>query len=113
MQELRTVVYPVKDLGQARTVYTALLGVDPYVDEPYYVGFRAGDQEVGLDPNGHNTGMTGPIGYWHVDDIEKSLQLLLDAGAEVQQAVRDVGYGKLTASFRDADGNVTGLIQSP
>jgi predicted enzyme related to lactoylglutathione lyase len=57
--------------------------------------------------------MTGPLNYWHVDDIEKSLQNLLDAGAETQQAVRDVGGGKLIASVKDTDGNVIGLLQAP
>jgi predicted enzyme related to lactoylglutathione lyase len=57
--------------------------------------------------------MTGPVGYWHVDDIKESLELLLDAGAEAQQAIRDVGGGKLIASVKDPDGNVIGLIQSP
>ena len=80
---------------------------------PYYVGFKVGDQEIGLDPNGHNKGMTGPVGYWEVNDIKKSLQLLLDAGAQMQQEVKDVGGGKLTASVKDADGNIIGLIQSP
>ncbi len=77
------------------------------------LGFRVGDLEIGLDPNGHNKGMTGPVGYWHVNDIKKTLQLLLDAGAQAQQEVKDVGGGKLVASVKDADGNVTGLIQSP
>ncbi len=72
-----------------------------------------GDQEIGLDPNGHSQGMTGPVVYWHVDDIKASLQLLLDAGAQTQQEIKDVGGGKLTASAKDADGNVIGLIQSP
>ena len=57
--------------------------------------------------------MTGPVNYWHVDDINKSLKALLDAGAEVQQEVRDLGGGKLIASVKDADGNATGLLQSP
>ena len=57
--------------------------------------------------------MTGPVGYWHVDDIKESLALLLDAGAEMQQAISDVGGGKLIASVKDADGNAIGLIQSP
>jgi predicted enzyme related to lactoylglutathione lyase len=110
---IRTVIYPVKDLAQAKALYSTLAGVAPYADEPYYVGFRVGDQEVGLDPNGHSQGMTGPIGYWQVDDIEETLGQLLDAGAETQQAVRDVGGGKLIASVKDADGNVIGLVQSP
>ena len=109
-QGIRTVIYPVKDIAQAKTLYSKLLGVEPYVDEPYYVGFRVGDQEIGLDPHGHEHGMTG---YWHVDDIRGSLQLLLDAGAEELQEVKDVGGGRLTASARDAYGNIIGLLQSP
>jgi predicted enzyme related to lactoylglutathione lyase len=57
--------------------------------------------------------MTGPVGYANVDDIKASLELLLHAGAVVHQATRDVGGGKLIATFKDADGNITGLIQSP
>ena len=110
---MRTVIYPVKDLAQAKTLYGKLLGVEPYADEAYYVGFRVGDQELGLDPNGHSQGMTGPIGYWEVDDIKESLELLLDTGAEVQQEIKDVGGGKLIASVKDADANITGLAQSP
>ncbi len=107
-QGIRTVIYPVKDLAQAKTVFSRLLGVEPYADQAYYVGFRIGDQEIGLDPNGHKQGMTA---YFHVSDIKKSLQLLLDAGAQVQQEVKDVGGGKLIASVKDADGNVIGLVQ--
>ena len=110
---MRTVIYPVKDLTRAKTLYGALLGVTPSMDEAYYVHFNVGDQEVGLDPNGRSKGMTGPVGYWHVDDIKKSLELLLDTGAEAQQAINDVGGGRLVATVADADGNVIGLIQSP
>ena len=93
--------------------YRKLLGTEPYVDSAYYVGFKVGDQEIGLDPNGHNKEMTGPVGYWQVNDIKKSLQSLLDTGAQMQQEVKDVGEGKLTASVKDTDGNITGLIQEP
>jgi len=105
------IIYPVKDITQAKKLYSTLLGVKPYVDGAYYVGFRVGGQELGLDPNGHAQGMTGPVCYWHVNDIKKSLQLLLDAGAQAQQKVKDVGGGRLIASVRDADGNILGLIQ--
>ena len=109
-QGIRTVIYPVKDIGRAKALFSNLLGVAPYADTAYYVGFRVGDQEIGLDPNGHKAGMTA---YYHVDDIKKSLQLLLDAGAQVEQQVKDVGGGKLIVSVKDADGNSVGLIQSP
>ena len=108
-----TFIFPVKDLARAKKLYSELLGIGPYADEPYYVGYRVGDQEIGLDPNGHNQGMTGPVAYWDVNDIEKSLQALLDVGAQVNQGVKDVGGGKLIASIKDADGNILGLMQSP
>jgi len=112
-QGIKAFIYPVKDIARSKRLYGRLLGVGPIMDEPYYVGFRVGDQEIGLDPNGHAQGMTGPVAYWHVDDIRKSVHLLLEAGAQAQQEVKDVGGGKLIASVKDADGNVIGLIQSP
>lgn len=112
-QGIQTIIYPVNDLAQAKALYRQLLGVEPYMDEVYYVGFKVGDQDIGLDPNGYKKGMTDPVSYYHVDDIQKSLQSLLDNGAQTQQAVKDVGGGKLVASVKDADNNVIGLIQMP
>ncbi|MEU3253417.1 VOC family protein [Streptomyces sp. NPDC006997] len=108
-----TIIYPVKDLDRAKGLFSALLGVDPYADEPYYVGFRVGGQDVGLDPNGHAKGMTGPVPYWPVADIRGSLAALLAAGSEPVQDVQDVGGGKLIAFVKDADGNLVGLTQNP
>jgi predicted enzyme related to lactoylglutathione lyase len=109
---LKTIIYPVKDVAQAKKLYSTLLGVAPSMDEPYYVHFDAGDQEVGLDPNGHSKGMTGPLAYWHVDDIKETVAKLVEAGATEQQPVSDVGGGRLIAAVQDADGNVVGLIQN-
>src|ERR1700692_2236224 len=105
--------YPVKDIARAKALYSKLLGIEPYMDAAYYVGFRVGDQEIGLDPNGHNQGMTGPVGYFHLSGIKHSLQALLDAGAQVQQEVKDLGGGKLIATVKDADSNIIGLLQFP
>jgi predicted enzyme related to lactoylglutathione lyase len=110
---MKTILYPVKDLAAAKQLYGQLLGVAPIMDEPYYVGYKVDGQDVGLDPNGHSKGMTGPVGYWQVDDINETLAALLDAGAETQQAVTDVGGGTLIATVTDADGNVIGLRQLP
>ncbi|MFJ8577817.1 VOC family protein [Micromonospora sp. NPDC093277] len=111
--ELKTVIFPVRDLGQAKAVYGALLGVPPYTDEAYYVGFRVGDQELGLDPNGHRQGMTGAVGYWEVADIAATIEAVTEAGGTLQGEVRDVGGGMLIATVRDADGNGFGLRQTP
>ncbi|MEV6166955.1 VOC family protein [Streptomyces sp. NPDC051954] len=108
---LHTIMYPVKDIAKAKALFSALLEVEPYADEPYYVGFKAAGQDVGLDPNGHAKGMTGPVPYWTVTDIRARLAALLDAGAELLQDVQDVGGGRLIAFVRDADGNLVGLLQ--
>ena len=110
-QGIGVIIYPVSDLAQAKTLFRTLLGVEPYADEAYYVGFRVGDQEIGLDPHGHNQGLTGPVGYFHVSDIQQSLQALVDAGAQTQQEITDVGGGKLIAWVKDADNNLIGLMQ--
>ncbi len=109
---VRTVIYPVKDIARAKKLYGKLLG-EPMMDKPYYVGWRVGDQDIGLDPSGHSQGMTGAVAYWHVDDIQKTLRSLLDAGAESLQSPKDVGGGKLVAMAKDEDGNMIGLIQEP
>ncbi|MFI6595726.1 VOC family protein [Nonomuraea sp. NPDC050536] len=110
---VKTIIYPVRDLDRAKALFSALLGRAPDHDAPYYVGWSIEGQDLGLDPNGHKSGLTGPVGYWEVDDIKASLQALLDAGAETLQDVRDVGGGKLIATVKDADGNIVGLSQPP
>jgi predicted enzyme related to lactoylglutathione lyase len=112
-QGLKTIIFPVRDLAVAKKVFGSLLGTEPYVDEPYYAGFRLEGQEVGLDPNGHAQGLSGPVCYWHVDDIAKSLGQLVDAGARTRQEPKDVGGGRLIATIEDPDGNVIGLLQDP
>jgi predicted enzyme related to lactoylglutathione lyase len=113
MPALTKVVHPVRDLAAAKAVYAALLDVEPTMDQPYYVGFDIGDQHLGLDPHGHAKGMTGPVGYWQVDDIEKATASLTGAGATLGSEARDVGDGTLVATLTDADGNPIGLIQLP
>jgi predicted enzyme related to lactoylglutathione lyase len=108
---VKTIICPVSDMAQAKRLYSALLGVDPYADAPYYVGFRVGDQEIGLDPHGHRG--SGAVPYYEVDDIRQSLQQLLEAGAETLVDIKDVGGGKLIASVKDTDGNAIGLTQNP
>jgi predicted enzyme related to lactoylglutathione lyase len=110
---LKTVIYPVKDLAAAKALYGTLLGVEPMMDEPYYVQFNTEHQQIGLDPNGHSKGMTGSVCYWPVADIKRSVAQLLEAGATEQQPASDVGGGTLVALVKDADGNVIGLIQEP
>jgi predicted enzyme related to lactoylglutathione lyase len=105
---IKTVLHPVTDLDKAKAVYAALLGMEPTTDSPYYVGFEAEGQQIGLVPN---SDMTSPVAHWHVADIEAKLAEVTEAGGSVKQSPRDVGGGRLVATFTDLDGNVLGLIQ--
>jgi predicted enzyme related to lactoylglutathione lyase len=110
-QGIQTVLHPVSDLETAKPVYTALLGVPPTTDSPYYVGFEAAGQQIGLVPDGGPQRMTSPVAYWHVADIEAKLAEVTAAGATVNEPAHDVGGGRLVATVTDPDGNVLGLLQ--
>ena len=108
---IKTVLHPVSDLEAAKAVYTALLGLPPTADAPYYVGYEAEGQQIGLVLGGGQERMTSPVAYWHVPDIEAKLAEVTAAGAAVKEPPRDVGGGRLVATFTDPDGNVLGLLQ--
>lgn len=110
-QGIKTVLHPVSDVERSKPVYAALLGLAPQADSAYYVGFDTAGQHIGLVPGGGPQGLTSPVAYWHVPDIEAKLAAVTAAGAAVKDAPRDVGGGRLVASFTDPDGNVLGLIQ--
>ena len=112
-QGIKTVLHPVSDLEAATAVYTALLGMPPQHESSYYVGFDAEGQHIGLVPNAGPQGMTSPVAYWHVPDIEAKLAEVTAAGGTVKEPPRDVGSGRLVATFTDPDGNVLGLLQDP
>ncbi len=112
--QLNVVLYPVKDLDKAKAVFTAVFGVEPHVDSPYYTGFSVSGIEIGLVPNGHqDQGMTGPVPFFDVEDIAATLDALQAAGARVVQEPTDVSSGLLVAKVRDADDNEIGLRQTP
>lgn len=108
-KSIKLIVYPVKDLEAAKTLYGKYLGLEPYADSPYYVGYRLGDIEVGLDPNS----TVGPIAYTDVEDIKASLETMAEAGAETTQNIKDVGGGLLIAQVKDSNGNILGFRQPP
>jgi predicted enzyme related to lactoylglutathione lyase len=108
---IKTVLHPVSDVAKAKAVYAALLGAPPTADSDYYVGFDVAGQHIGLVPGGGPQGMTSPVAYWHVADIEAKLAEVTAAGATVKEPAHAVGPGRQVATFTDPDGNVLGLVQ--
>jgi predicted enzyme related to lactoylglutathione lyase len=109
----KTILHPVSDLEKSKPIYAALLGGPPQTDASYYVGFDVAGQHIGLVPGGGPQGMTSPVAYWHVPDIEAKLAEVTAAGAIVKEPAHDVGGGRLVATVTDPDGNVLGLLQDP
>ena len=111
---LRTCIYHVPDLEQAKEWYSAVLISQPYFDEPFYVGFDVGGFELGLDPNMEGvTPGTNIDTYWGVDDVKDEYTRLLDLGATEHHAPQDVGGGIIVASVLDPFGNIFGIIENP
>lgn len=112
---LRTVIYHVPDLARATTFFQSAFGVAPYFTEPYYVGFRIGGFELGLDPDPSSgrAGSDGGTVYFGARDLEVAITQFLSAGATLRDAAREVGEGIRVATVRDPFGNVIGLIDNP
>ena len=115
IEGLRTVIYPVADLTRAKAWYSALLGQEPYFDEPFYVGYTVGGFELGLDPNGSPAPAEGggPVAYWGVPAIDAAYRRLREVGAGERVPIQDVGGGISTAVVADPFGNALGIIENP
>lgn len=111
---LRTAVYHVPDVEQGRDWYRQVLGIQPYFDQPFYVGWNVGGFELGMTPDAAAAGGQGGVDvYWGVEDIEAALAHFLAAGARKLQDVEDVGGGIKVVIVLDPFGNRFGLIYNP
>jgi predicted enzyme related to lactoylglutathione lyase len=112
---LRTVIYHAPDLEKAKAWYGNALGIEPYFDQPFYVGFNVAGYELGLDPDasGAAGGKSGVVAYWGVTDAEESLRRLVSLGATERSAVQEVGEGIRVASVFDPFDNIFGIIENP
>ncbi len=113
-QGLRTVIYHVDDLQKAKEWYADVLGIKPYFDEPFYVGFNVGGFELGLDPDmkGVSKG-SSVVAYWGVKDAKAAYQRVQELGGKKHSDPREVGGGIIVATVTDPFGNVFGIIENP
>jgi predicted enzyme related to lactoylglutathione lyase len=112
---LRTAIYHVSNLDEAKAWYARAFGVQPYFDEPFYVGFNIGGYELGLDPDmlSVKPGAGGAVAFWGVLDIQQAVQQFVATGAAVKAGIQDVGGGIKVATVADPFGNLIGLIENP
>lgn len=112
---LRTVVYRVPVLTEAKKWYEAVFEIAPYFDEPFYVGFNIGGYELGLLPNEDEEIVYGnsAVAYWAVEDIDKTIGQFVGTGAVLVSEPENVGEGIMVAQVKDPWGNIIGLIYNP
>ena len=110
MNKVSLIVYPAKELASTKQIFSKFLDVEPYVDSPYYVGYKVGDMEIGLDPNAQNA---EPMTYIDVADIKRSVQEMIALDATLLQDVKNVANGLLVARVKDKNGNILGFRQNP
>ena len=115
MLGLRTTIYKVGDIGKAKDWYARAFGVEPYFDQPFYVGFNIGGYELGLQPEDIPTTEKAEsvISYWGVEKIQEVYEQLLELGATENEKPYNPGGEMMTATVKDPFGNVIGLIYNP
>lgn len=114
LKGLRTIIYHVTDLAQAKEWYANVFGIQPYFDEPFYVGYNVGGFELGLDPDPSSfTAGNHTVTYWGVDDIKASFAKMETLGVKIHEAPKNVGGSIWVGSIIDPFGNVIGLIENP
>ena len=112
---LRTAKYTARNLQEARDWYARVLGIAPYFDEPFYVGFNVGGFELGIVPDENAAPVRAEAGlaYWGVTNADSAHARLLELGAVGVEPVEDVGGGIRVATVRDPFGNLLGVIENP
>lgn len=113
---LRTCIYKVENLQEAKAWYTKAFDTSPYFDEPYYIGFNIGGFELGLqspDEGQANQKAVNIMTYWGVENIEAAYQQFLDLGATPHELPMNVGGEIVVAAVKDPWNNVVGLIYNP
>ncbi len=115
MLGLRTTIYKVSDLQAAKSWYAKAFGVEPYFEEPFYVGFNIAGFELGLLPETEITEEKSDnvLSYWGVENIKEQYQYLLSLGATSHEEPTNVGGELMVATLKDPWQNVIGIIYNP
>lgn len=108
---LRTVIYPSVDLEKDTRWWIEVLGIEPYFNQPFYVGFSVAGYELGLLPGADPK--DGALSYWGVDDVAAAVDAMVSAGSNIHTPIADVGEGIITATVLAPTGSIIGLIHNP
>ncbi|MCA9388203.1 VOC family protein [Candidatus Berkelbacteria bacterium] len=108
---LRTIIYPTTDLARDKEWWAKVLGIAPYFDETFYVGFNVGGYELGLDPNADFD--DGPRTYFGVEDVDEAVRVFVENNCSIYEKPSEVGGGIVVATVQRPSGQLIGLIYNP
>lgn len=112
---LRTTIYKVFDLAEAKEWYAKVFQTEPYFDEAFYVGFNIGGYELGLQPEYlvHDKTSDAVVSYWGVENVEAEFRRMIALGAISHEEPQNVGGEIMVATVKDPWENVIGIIFNP
>lgn len=112
---LRTVIYHVTNLAEAKEWYSKAFHTKPYFDEDFYVGFSIAGYELGLVPDNRKSKdkSDNVETMWGVPNVEAEHKRLLDLGCTELNPPTNVGGDLIVSNVKDPWGNVIGLIYNP
>lgn len=114
LSDVDGIVQVVENIDDAREWYGNVFGLTPEVDSPHYISFRFDNIEVGfVSGDARPTGDDAVSTSWNVDDIEVTVQRLIDRGATVYEDIYIVGRGIQVAKVLDPFGFMHRLLEMP
>lgn len=120
LKGLTTVSFFATEHEKAVKWYSDFLETEPYFNMPGYSEFRIGDyqHELGIidskfAPENMSIKPTGAVVFWHVDNLQVTLDRLLLMGAKEFAPITDQSEGFITASVVDPFGNILGIMYNP
>ena len=111
---LRTAIYKVPDIEEAKQWYIEAFSTKQYFDMPFYVGFSIAGYELGLQPDENNQVKSENVEmYWGVNNVDVSYNRLLLLGTTAHNPPQNVGEEIIVATVKDPWNNIIGLIFNP
>lgn len=111
---LRTAIYKVPNITAAKQWYAKAFEVEPYFDQPFYVGFNIDGYELGLQPDDSTKEKGESVAaYWATNDVQSTYDRLISLGAIDNEPPQNVGGDIIVATLKDPWNNVIGLIFNP
>ena len=114
LNRIETILLFVQDINAAANWYAKLVGAEVHHENANYAFIRGPGVLIGFHPADEECpgGVGGTTAYWEVEDLEKSVALLLEHGAVLYRGPAQTEFGAKVAMLVDPFGCTIGLNQA-